>query len=215
MSVGVLKEVKEHLWKIDALIENHKDKVEGLPIRSKLPKRRKSKRSKQGEHSITKRERSNKNGNVEIDGLYYMEMTGDNTPSEAERTQDNIQHEEGTRGMYNKNNNCWLNSTVQALNMVLKNCTALNIESLRSIHNDCEANSRLLQLTGLCAELHSDTCFYPVDPTPLLETLADTGVMGARQFTFGEEHDSHELLLILLQDLVDAGLFQPFSLCSE
>ena len=69
-SVGVLKEVKERLWKIDALIENHKDKVEGLPIHSNLPKRRKSKRSKQGEHSITKRERSNKNGNVEIDGLY-------------------------------------------------------------------------------------------------------------------------------------------------
>ena len=29
----------ERLWRIDALIENHKDKVEGLSIRSNLPKR--------------------------------------------------------------------------------------------------------------------------------------------------------------------------------
>ena len=32
----------ERLWKIDELIENHKDKVEGLSIHSNLPKRRKS-----------------------------------------------------------------------------------------------------------------------------------------------------------------------------
>ncbi len=43
------------------------------------------------------------------------------------------------------------------------------------------------------------------------ELLADPLRMGQHVFGYGQQHDCHELVLLLLQDMAKKGLFEPIS----